>query len=130
MSFLMIEDSQSDAVLAEFYISQVVKGLRVEHRTGAPDSLSVVDAHAGVIIDQNLRGELGVTVARDIHAWDWRKPIMILTGAPMTDIDLISAYEYAWIVASKNDLARSLSKFRAFARMCAACEIATGKTTR
>lgn len=109
MRILLIDDSELDRkmFIALMRGENGVSWLRdvAFHESERPlDNLEEYRAYSGIVMDVQLRGpKTGFEVAREINAFDWHIPIVILTGMLPGEIP-VDVHDYVDYVTVKQIL--------------------------
>jgi len=84
LSVIIIEDNQGDFVLIEDYLLEKFKDINIVH---CPDYATSIDCLQNakekpslILLDLNLPDKKGIELVKDILAFDFQTPIIILTG--------------------------------------------------
>jgi CheY-like chemotaxis protein len=105
---LWVEDSAADRVLYRELLSSGdsndgwLDGLEIVDVAKPLDSVEAYREFDGVVLDLNLGAVNGLDLASQIHYFDWRIPILVLTGADAGSVTM-DAYADVDEIAYKQD---------------------------
>lgn len=101
---LVVDDSKVDRAYFQALLSAGdppwTRNVEFCMASGPPSDLSVYGQYHGVILDLHLGAVNGLDIARQIHEYDWRIPIMVMTGSDPSEIPL-DTHDYVDCIAFK-----------------------------
>ena len=136
ISLVLLDDNPDDGIIFSRLAQKVYDrpdaagGLKIRTLLKPPKKFSKLLDFDGIILDENLGAWSGMDIAVELKKENWRVPIMILTGMPMSSERLANYYAHVDYLAPKQDESVYLQTLSAFIRQIARIHEAaeTGKT--
>ena len=118
LRFLYIDDDTEDAEIFSEFIRREFPDVEIDYSPTGLRKLEKYTEYDAVIVDYFLgytHGN-GIQLAKKIHDYDWKIPIMVLTGQDEDVSQSMEVWDCCDYVTSKNFPQRTAGRFKALIR--------------